>query len=150
MTRKLFTLAILVLTVGLGSCAKDDEDEKSQSGTFEATVDGTAYSYNLGRVSYSSGSQRLLLDANCDCPYTLQIRVLNGLAPRTLPNGEGGVDITFNDRPGQPKTGADSATVIIDSHNESAQTVTGSFNFSKDVAGNTIQGNGTFKNVKYE
>ena len=95
--------------------------------------------------------------AFCDnCPYSIELQVFGGLEPHTVSNDGssndgtlGRVLVTFHDLQYEPETNADNSTITIETHNESAKTVSGSFSFSTTINGQNYDGTGTFTNAFY-
>lgn len=160
MIKKFSIYSLLMMLVVLSGCSKDDdEDEQSQSGTLEATIDGTAYSFKPQLVTYGSVTGRLIMPTFCEeCPYAIELQVLSGLEPRTVSNAGslddgtlGRVLVTDLQQERGPQFKADPATITIDSHDESAQTVSGSFDFTVQTGQNKfVSGSGTFEKISYD
>lgn len=159
---KTLTFLFIVL-FAFSSCESDDSDNndgQQSSSTFQATIDGNSYVFNTADGIYSDVTGKLVLPAFCDdCPYSLELQILDGLEPRTVSSDGtsddasfGRILVTFHDLQFEPETSADDATITIDSHNESAQTISGSFSFSTYSSSQdyTYEGTGTFTNAYYD
>ena len=162
MIKKPKIIYLFLLVFALIACESEDSDnnnDQQQSSSFEATIDGDSYTFNPADGIYSDVTGKLVLPAFCDdCPYSIELQILDGLEPRTVSN-EGSSDeatfgrilVTFHDLQFEPQVNVDTATINIDTHNESAQTISGSFNFSTYSSSQdyTYEGTGTFNNAYY-
>lgn len=159
MIKKLFALSLITAMIGFTSCSKDDKDSGDASA--KATINGKEYSYEVSDGIYSTVTEKLVVDMHCsECP-PLNITLFGDLNPGVLTSGGSQADGTFtriqleeNVSGGTVEFNADTATVEITSHNESDQTISGTFSFEIDQDWNSenynYSGTGSFNNLYYD
>ena len=163
MIKKTTLLCLILSFIIFTACESENSDvnnDQQQSGSLEATIDGDSYDFNPADGIYSEVTGKLVLPAYCDdCPYSIELQILDGLEPRTVSNDGssdeatfGRILVTFHDLQYEPQVNVDTAIITIDNHNESEQTISGSFNFStySNSQDHTYEGTGTFNNAYYD